>query len=249
MYLGVINHLHINYIKALTELCIQPDSACEFLTCGEDGAVFHADLRDDKAHKLFSCRAEHKRVPLYTIFTNPRNIYEFAVGGRDQFARVYDRRKLPEDNKADVEPIKKYCPHHLMEGSDVYANITCLVYSYNGTELLVSYNDENIYLFDSYSRWVFCCEESVLCIVLDYVFLLHQVIRDNDRDREEDRQRPHDPISEHLLWLMMNHIRRRQSRNENGDPDSDDSELTDDDDDDNDDEDGEFGNRVQCSPS
>ena len=39
------------------------------------------------------------------------------------------------------------------------------------------------------------------------------MIRDNDRDREEDRQRPHDPISEHLLWLMMNHIRRRQVDN------------------------------------
>ncbi|KAK2566700.1 DDB1- and CUL4-associated factor 8 [Acropora cervicornis] len=313
---------------AAHKLCIQPDSACEFLTCGEDGAVFHADLRDDKAHKLFSCRAEHKRVPLYTIFTNPQNIYEFAVGGRDQFARVYDRRKLPEDNKADVEPIKKYCPHHLMEGSDVYANITCLVYSYNGTELLVSYNDENIYLFDSYSSseaeyvktykghrnnatvkgvnfygpqseyivsgsdcshiflWDKQTEEVVQFLQGDNTgvvnclephphapFLatsgldhdiklwlptaeqptdldgLENVIRDNDRDREEDRQRPHDPISEHLLWLMMNHIRRRQSRNENGDPDSDDSDLTDDEDDDNDDEDGEFGNRVQCSPS
>ena len=36
---------------------------------------------------FFLAVAEHKRVPLYTIFTNPRNIYEFAVGGRDQFAR------------------------------------------------------------------------------------------------------------------------------------------------------------------
>ena len=37
-----------------------------------------------------------------------------------------------------------------------------------------------------------------------------QVIKENDRDREEERLRPHDPISEHLLWLMMHHIRRRQ---------------------------------------
>ena len=37
-----------------------------------------------------------------------------------------------------------------------------------------------------------------------------QVIKENDRDREDERLRPHDPISEHLLWLMMHHIRRRQ---------------------------------------
>jgi len=36
------------------------------------------------------------------------------------------------------------------------------------------------------------------------------VIKENDKDREEDRLRPHDPISEHLLWLMMHHIRRSQ---------------------------------------
>lgn len=29
------------------------------------------------------------------------------------------------------------------------ANITCLVYSHNGSELLCSYNDEDIYLFDA----------------------------------------------------------------------------------------------------
>ncbi|XP_067033070.1 DDB1- and CUL4-associated factor 8-like isoform X1 [Acropora muricata] len=133
-------------------LCIQPGSAYEFLTCGEDGAVFHADLRVEKVNKLFCCRTEERReVPLYTICSNPQSIYEFAVGGRDQFARVYDRRKIPMNNNAFAEPVKTFCPHHLREGSDVHAKITCLVYSYNGTELLVSYSDENIYLFNSWA--------------------------------------------------------------------------------------------------
>ncbi|XP_074633662.1 DDB1- and CUL4-associated factor 8-like isoform X2 [Acropora palmata] len=129
-------------------LCIQPGSDSEFLTCGGDGAVFYADLRDDKVKKLFCCCTEQRRrVPLFTICSNPRNIYEFAVGGTDQFARVYDVRKIQENHNAFVEPVKKYCPHNLREGSD--ARITCLVYSYNGTELLVSYVHENIYLFNS----------------------------------------------------------------------------------------------------
>ncbi|ERE91781.1 DDB1- and CUL4-associated factor 8-like protein [Cricetulus griseus] len=33
--------------------------------------------------------------------------------------------------------------------SESKANITCLVYSHDGTELLASYNDEDIYLFNS----------------------------------------------------------------------------------------------------
>ncbi|XP_067034508.1 DDB1- and CUL4-associated factor 8-like isoform X6 [Acropora muricata] len=138
----------IQHDGAAYGLCIQPGSDSEFLTCGEDGAVFYADLRDNKVKKLFCCCTEQGReVSLYTICSNPRNIYEFAVGGTDQFARVYDVRKIQENNNAFVEPVKKYCPHNLREGND--AQITCLVYSYNGTEMLVSYVDENIYLFNS----------------------------------------------------------------------------------------------------
>ena len=59
---------------------------------------------------------KHRKVPLYTIFSNPANINEFATAGRDQYARcvhaivhsqgclslshryypfrVYDRRKI-----------------------------------------------------------------------------------------------------------------------------------------------------------
>ncbi|RMX60890.1 hypothetical protein pdam_00003491 [Pocillopora damicornis] len=75
---------------------------------------------------------------------------------------------------------------------------------------------------------------------------LKNVIKENDKDREEERLRPHDPISEHLLWLMMHHIRRSQNRGEGGEQGSDSETASDDDDDD---EDGELGNRVQCSPS
>ena len=40
--------------------------------------------------RLFCCRAgEHQKVALYSIFISPSNVNEFAVGGRDQYAR-YD---------------------------------------------------------------------------------------------------------------------------------------------------------------
>lgn len=33
--------------------------------------------------------------------------------------------------------------------SDVFIHVTCAVFNYNGTEILGSYNDEDIYLFDT----------------------------------------------------------------------------------------------------
>jgi len=41
--------MHVSFF--CLKLCIQPGSDSEFLTCGGDGAVFYADLRDDKVKK------------------------------------------------------------------------------------------------------------------------------------------------------------------------------------------------------
>ncbi|GCC42091.1 hypothetical protein chiPu_0026252 [Chiloscyllium punctatum] len=60
--------------------------------------------------------------------------------------RVYDQRKINENENNGV--LKKFCPHHLIN-SESKANITCLVYSHDGSDLLASYNDEDIYLFNS----------------------------------------------------------------------------------------------------
>ncbi len=32
----------------------------------------------------------------------------------------------------DMTPVKKYCPHHLVD-SDLKANVTCAVFNWNGT--------------------------------------------------------------------------------------------------------------------
>ena len=70
-----------------------------------------------------------KKVALYTIFVNPANTNEFAVGGRDHFVRVYDKRRISDDESNSI--VKKYCPHHLVD-SDIRANVTCCVYSHDG---------------------------------------------------------------------------------------------------------------------
>uniref|UniRef100_G1NV91 Peroxisomal biogenesis factor 19 n=2 Tax=Myotis TaxID=9434 RepID=G1NV91_MYOLU len=129
------------------KLALEPDSPCTFLSAGEDAVVFTIDLRQDRpASKLVVTKEKEKKVGLYTIYVNPANTHQFAVGGRDQFVRIYDQRKIDENENNGV--LKKFCPHHLVN-SESKANITCLVYSHDGTELLASYNDEDIYLFNS----------------------------------------------------------------------------------------------------
>ncbi|NXQ76558.1 DCAF8 factor, partial [Quiscalus mexicanus] len=129
------------------QLALEPDSPCTFLSAGEDAVVFTIDLRQDRpASKLVVTKEKEKKVGLYTIFVNPANTSQFAVGGRDQFVRIYDQRKIDENENNGV--LKKFCPHHLVN-CESKANITCLVYSHDGSELLASYNDEDIYLFDS----------------------------------------------------------------------------------------------------
>ncbi|KAM7314262.1 DDB1 and CUL4-associated factor 8 isoform X2 [Ixodes scapularis] len=93
---------------------------------------------------LVLVKENDKKVPLYTIFINPANANEFAVGGRDHYVRVYDRRFTSEESN----PMKKFCPHHLLN-SDVRASVSCLVYNFDGSEILASYNDEDIYIFNS----------------------------------------------------------------------------------------------------
>lgn len=76
---------------------------------------------------------------------DPRNPNYFAVGGGDVYARMYDIRKYQVSaSSKEGSPANYFCPQHLIAKDDV--RITALAYS-NSSELLVSYNDELIYLF------------------------------------------------------------------------------------------------------
>lgn len=82
---------------------------------------------------------------LNAITIDPRNPNLFAIGGSDPFARVYDIRKFNWDGSSEFgQPVDFFCPNHLVDDEGV--GITGLAYS-DQSELLVSYNDEFIYLF------------------------------------------------------------------------------------------------------
>ncbi|KAK7797798.1 hypothetical protein U0070_026197 [Myodes glareolus] len=129
-------------------LALEPHSPFSFLTSGEDAVVFSIDLRKARpAWKIVVTKEDGQKVGLYTIFVNPSNFYQFAVAGQNQFVRIYDQRKIHENVNNAV--LKKFCPHHLIN-TDYPSYITSLMYSYDGSEVLTSYNDEDIYIFNSY---------------------------------------------------------------------------------------------------
>uniref|UniRef100_A0A671LC54 DDB1- and CUL4-associated factor 8-like n=1 Tax=Sinocyclocheilus anshuiensis TaxID=1608454 RepID=A0A671LC54_9TELE len=119
---------------AAHKLALEPDSPCSFLSAGEDAVVFGIDLLTLLS---LSQPASDTAVKLYTCYSC------FSKG---TMTGIYDQRKINEHDNNGV--LKKFCPSHLVS-SESKTNITCLVYSHDGTELLASYNDEDIYLFDS----------------------------------------------------------------------------------------------------
>lgn len=110
-------------------------------TCGEDGLIIEYDFRSKSHSKMITVREKHRKIPLFSISAHPTEM-KYAVSGRDQFVRVYDRR-----NQKVI--LSRHCPTELLEKNTTTRYISCCAYNYNGTELLGSFNDENVYLFDA----------------------------------------------------------------------------------------------------
>lgn len=140
------------------KLAVLPGDPNVFYSCGEDGFVQHFDIRSNSSTTVLysspfthGCRRHHSssRIRLNSIAIDPRNPHYLAVGGSDEYARVYDTRRV---QLAPVcrhivpdAPVNTFCPRHLRETNSVH--VTGVAYS-KASELLVSYNDELIYLFE-----------------------------------------------------------------------------------------------------
>lgn len=126
-------------------------SPCFFRgTSVSDIDTSQVDLRTAVATKLFTCQPIRERsympiIHLNAIAIDPRNPNLFSVAGADEFARLYDIRKYNWNGSTDFgQPVDFFCPSHLL--GDEHVGITGLAFS-DQSELLVSYNDEFIYLF------------------------------------------------------------------------------------------------------
>ena len=104
----------------------------------------------DSPTKLFTCYSfsdRRRRVRLNTIAIDPQSPNHFSVGGSDEYVRLYDSRRISQDGSSNMnQPVDTFCPKHLLMGGKVH--ITGIAYS-NSREILVSYNDELVYLFQN----------------------------------------------------------------------------------------------------
>jgi DDB1- and CUL4-associated factor 8 len=115
-------------------LALMPNSADELYSCGEDGRVMHYDLRDRNTPSLrmrFMCQQGIRR-PIYAIGINPAKPHEVALGGDDQYVRIFDTRATV------VTPVRELCPTHMQDATAVC--VTGLRYDHSGREVLMSYN-------------------------------------------------------------------------------------------------------------
>ncbi|KAK4887786.1 hypothetical protein RN001_004057 [Aquatica leii] len=134
---------HRGACHKLTVLNGQPQV---ILSAGEDGVVFSHDVRNCKPDKILTVTSDYRAVALYSISSHPLNNYEFCVSGRDHIVRSYDQRKCGNDSI----PLNMYYPKKMQKSDDyIGLHVTCALYNHNGSEILASYNDDDIYIFDT----------------------------------------------------------------------------------------------------
>lgn len=128
---------------ATNKLALLKDQPHVVLSSGEDGCVYSHDVRDNKQVKLVTVQTlDDRKIALYSINSHPLDSHQFCVSGRNHVVRTYDQRKLST-------VLNTYCPGHFKKKTDLIGlHVTCAIYNYNGTEILASYSDDDIYLFD-----------------------------------------------------------------------------------------------------
>jgi len=128
------------------KMSLLPDCPYVILSAGEDGQVLSVDIREQKPDKILLLKNEKdKKIPIYSIHSSPSDGNLFCTSGRDQYVRIFDRRFLGGPGGQVV----KFCPDNLKDNDEFKAYITCAVFSEDGREVIGSYNDEDIYLFNT----------------------------------------------------------------------------------------------------
>jgi WD repeat-containing protein 42A len=130
------------------KLAITSDSFHLFTSVGEDGRVVQFDLRQAPGHihtHLFTvCDKRRDSLSLNIADYDPTNSHFLLVAGNDPVVRIFDLRKFNQ-------PAAQYCPEHLRrapQGFNGGFSVTGAQFNFNGTQIVATYNDEYIYVFD-----------------------------------------------------------------------------------------------------
>lgn len=133
---SVVSRTLFKHVGAVNRIAIAPNCHFQVLSAGEDGMVIHVDMRTHNVSRLVTVKENRRKICLYGIEMNPRND-EFCVYGQNRSIRIYDRRNT-----------KKVCREYYPDDLPERSVITSAVYNHLGTELVASYSDQDIYLFD-----------------------------------------------------------------------------------------------------
>ncbi|XP_045462964.1 DDB1- and CUL4-associated factor 6-like isoform X1 [Harmonia axyridis] len=159
---GVILHTDLNRIKdpethsfschsgTTYELVTVPLDPHIFFSCGEDGTVRSFDLRTQTSCYETRCKANviiSSKRAVTALAINPTNINQMAVGCLDSAVRLFDRRLLKPITRGNPSS-DPYCIFKAPDLEEPPYRITCLNYSDDGTEILVSYSSDHLYLFN-----------------------------------------------------------------------------------------------------
>ena len=140
-----------------------PELPSTFFSASEDGCVFQIDLREphtcnsNEKIVLIDIKNHHEYVETKCIAVNPRRPEQLAIGTNDAYARIFDRRMITlmsndterENDNLSKGCVRYYSPGHLQASSENSSKtITFVSFNPDGTELLVNYGAEQIYLFD-----------------------------------------------------------------------------------------------------
>lgn len=136
---------------AAYELATIPNDPFVFMSCGEDRTIRWFDLRVKSSCNKEECSEDilvNCSRPVMSMSLHPTRPFEFAAGCSDSTVRIFDRRFIsPASNGRTLKEsclLKFTCP----QLDNQHHRITSLLYGGDGTELLVSYSSEHLYLFD-----------------------------------------------------------------------------------------------------
>jgi len=159
------NKVIANHTGSCNKLAVHSAEPYVVLSCGDDGFIKNIDIRESPigenvaiTHVLHESYNNGNTMHFYGIDINPMNSLEFILNGDDEYVRLYDKRNMRSG------PVKKFCNSRSIsrqvddESDDSNSSsislslqevhITSAVYNYCGTEILASYSEEDIYLFD-----------------------------------------------------------------------------------------------------
>ncbi|CAO1378053.1 unnamed protein product [Diamesa serratosioi] len=150
---------HLNRVK---RLATAPELPSNFFSGSEDGSVLHIDLREPHTCNqndkivLLDLKNHRKFVEIKSIAINPRRPEQLLVGVNDSYVRLFDRRMIKpiaipdswsRDDNFTKECVKFFAPGHL-QAENSNKTVTFVSFNPDGTEILVNYGAEQIYLFD-----------------------------------------------------------------------------------------------------